>query len=58
VVAAIPQCCGAKTLQTEEGPIEIEVPRDRNGTFEPRDGVEGEAALAWLEGTGPDPWNG
>jgi putative transposase len=28
--------CGAKTLQTEEGPIAIEVPRDRNGTFEPQ----------------------
>jgi putative transposase len=28
--------CGAKTLQTEEGPIEIKVPRDREGTFEPQ----------------------
>jgi putative transposase len=28
--------CGAKTLQTEQGPIGIEVPRDRNGTFEPQ----------------------
>jgi putative transposase len=28
--------CGSKTLQTEEGPIAIEVPRDRNGTFEPQ----------------------
>jgi putative transposase len=28
--------CGAKTLQTEQGPIAIEVPRDRNGTFEPQ----------------------
>lgn len=28
--------CGAKTLQTEQGPITIEVPRDRNGTFEPQ----------------------
>jgi putative transposase len=28
--------CGAKTLQTEQGPIGIEVPRDRNGTFEPK----------------------
>jgi putative transposase len=27
---------GVKTLQTEEGPIAIEVPRDRNGTFEPQ----------------------
>jgi putative transposase len=27
---------GAKTLQTEEGPIAIEVPRDRKGTFEPQ----------------------
>jgi putative transposase len=27
---------GKKTLQTEQGPIPIEVPRDRNGTFEPR----------------------
>ena len=25
-----------KTLQTENGPLEIEVPRDRNGTFEPK----------------------
>jgi putative transposase len=28
--------CGAKTLQTEQGPLPIEVPRDRNGTFEPQ----------------------
>src|SRR5580658_1077926 len=28
--------CGTKTLQTEQGPLPIEVPRDRNGTFEPR----------------------
>jgi putative transposase len=28
--------CGAKTLQTEQGPIAIEVPRDRNGSFEPQ----------------------
>ena len=28
--------CGAKTLQTEQGPMPIEVPRDRNGTFEPQ----------------------
>jgi putative transposase len=27
---------GSKTLLTEQGPIEIEVPRDRNGTFEPQ----------------------
>lgn len=27
---------GAKTLQTENGPLAIEVPRDRNGTFEPQ----------------------
>jgi putative transposase len=27
---------GAKTLQTEQGPVPIEVPRDRNGTFEPQ----------------------
>jgi putative transposase len=27
---------GKKTLQTEQGPIPIEVPRDRNGTFEPQ----------------------
>jgi putative transposase len=28
--------CSSKTLQTEGGPLEIEVPRDRNGTFEPQ----------------------
>lgn len=27
---------GAKTLQTEQGPVPIDVPRDRNGTFEPQ----------------------
>ena len=27
---------GDKVLQTEQGPIPIEVPRDRNGTFEPQ----------------------
>ncbi len=27
---------GEKTLQTEQGPISVEVPRDRNGTFEPQ----------------------
>ena len=27
---------GTKTLQTEQGPVPIEVPRDRNGTFEPK----------------------
>jgi putative transposase len=27
---------GKKTLQTEQGPLPIEVPRDRNGTFEPQ----------------------
>jgi len=27
---------GTKTLQTEQGPIPIEIPRDRNGTFEPQ----------------------
>ena len=27
---------GAKTLQTEQGPVPIEIPRDRNGTFEPQ----------------------
>jgi putative transposase len=27
---------GEKTLETEQGPIPIEVPRDRNGTFEPQ----------------------
>jgi putative transposase len=27
---------GSKTLQTEQGPIPIEIPRDRNGTFEPQ----------------------
>src|SRR5215470_17732727 len=26
----------AKTVQTESGPVEIRVPRDRNGTFEPQ----------------------
>lgn len=26
----------AKTLKTEQGPVEIEVPRDREGTFEPQ----------------------
>jgi hypothetical protein len=26
----------AKTLTTEQGPVPIHVPRDRNGTFEPR----------------------
>ena len=28
--------CGTKTLQTEEGPLPIVVPRDRNGSFEPQ----------------------
>ncbi len=27
---------GTKTLQTEQGPVPIEIPRDRNGTFEPQ----------------------
>ncbi len=27
---------GAKTLQTELGPVDIDVPRDREGTFEPQ----------------------
>ena len=27
---------GAKTLRTDAGPVEIEVPRDRQGNFEPR----------------------
>lgn len=27
---------GSKTLQTEQGPLTIEVPRDRNGTFDPK----------------------
>jgi putative transposase len=27
---------GAKTLQTEQGPLPVEIPRDRNGTFEPQ----------------------
>jgi len=27
---------GTKTLQTENGPLPVEIPRDRNGTFEPR----------------------
>ncbi len=27
---------GAKTLQTEQGPVAIDVPRDRNGSFEPQ----------------------
>ena len=27
---------GANTLQTEQGPVAIEVPRDRNGSFEPQ----------------------
>ena len=27
---------GTKTLQTEQGPVPIEVPRDRNGSFEPQ----------------------
>lgn len=27
---------GTKTLQTEQGPVPIEMPRDRNGTFEPQ----------------------
>ena len=26
----------AKTVETETGPVEIRVPRDRNGTFEPQ----------------------
>jgi len=26
----------AKTLKTDQGPLEIEVPRDRDGTFEPQ----------------------
>jgi putative transposase len=27
---------GTKVLQTEQGPVPIEIPRDRNGTFEPQ----------------------
>jgi len=27
---------GSKTLQTEHGPLPVEIPRDRNGTFEPQ----------------------
>src|SRR3984885_9805188 len=27
---------GTKTLQTEQGPVPIEIPRDRNGTFAPQ----------------------
>jgi hypothetical protein len=27
---------GTKTLQTEQGPVPIDVPRDRNGGFEPQ----------------------
>lgn len=27
---------GTKTLKTEQGPVEIEVPRDREGTFDPQ----------------------
>jgi putative transposase len=27
---------GSKTLKTGQGPVEIQVPRDRNGTFEPQ----------------------
>ena len=27
---------GTKTLRTEQGPVEIDVPRDRDGTFEPQ----------------------
>jgi|SRR5882672_9952741 len=27
---------GSKTLQTEQGPLPVEIPRDRNGTFEPQ----------------------
>jgi len=27
---------GSKTLQTENGPLPVEIPRDRNGTFEPQ----------------------
>jgi len=26
----------SKTLRTDQGPMEIEVPRDRNGEFEPK----------------------
>src|SRR3954447_1690001 len=33
----------AKTVATELGPVELEVPRDRNGSFSPADGPQGAA---------------
>lgn len=35
----------AKTVLTEDGPVEIEVPRDRNGSFEPQIVPKGETRL-------------
>ena len=35
----------AKTVLTEDGAVEIEVPRDRNGTFEPQIVAKGETRL-------------
>jgi transposase-like protein len=34
--------CSAKTLKTDDGNLEIEVPRDRQGSFEPQLGPKGE----------------
>jgi len=35
----------AKTVLTEDGSVEIDVPRDRNGTFEPQIVPKGETCL-------------
>lgn len=32
------------------------IPRDELAVLDKRAPVDGDAALAWLDGTGPDPW--
>ncbi|WP_080747832.1 transposase [Burkholderia sp. MSMB2157WGS] len=39
---------GAKTVLTEDGPIRIEVPRDRDGSFEPHLDSQARTALHGL----------
>ena len=50
-----------KTLQTEDGAFEIEVPRDRQGSFEPQLVPKGETRFDGVAcpraGRGPDPWD-
>jgi len=38
-----------KTVQTDDGPVELEVPRDRNGTFEPVIVPKGQTRLDGLD---------